>query len=141
MMRQPASTTPFTVPALLPVMKIVLVLALLVRSLIPLGFMPGASAKGALVPLVICAGTAVQTVYLPASQLPTAPGDHHPAESHGACIFALNALFHGAAPVASLPVPAPVMAATPALNREPVRAQTPAAAYDPQGPPAFLLHD
>ena len=63
------------------------VLAFLVKSLIPLGFMPALSgADGKVFPLVICTSAGPSTVYLPADKL---PGDvQHKADKAGPCPFA-----------------------------------------------------
>jgi len=133
---------PAAAPLFMPVLKAVLLLALVARSLIPLGFMPGQAVKDGLFPLVICSGASVQTVYLPASKIPGTPaGDHHQADSHAACIFALNALFHGAAPAPTLPLLALAAAALPAFGQDAARYGDAPAPYDSQGPPVSLLHD
>ena len=119
-------------------LKMLVLLAFVARSLIPLGFMPGkAAASNGLFPIVICSGTGSSTIYLPADKI---PGQHpaHPAASHAPCVFAANAMFDGPAGIAALvPVILAPLLQLPRLYDAFVSSNS-TAAYFPQGPPASL---
>jgi len=124
--------------ALPAALKMLVLLAFVMRSLIPLGFMPGkASAEGGLFPVVICSGASSSTVYLPADKV---PGEHpaHPNASHAPCVFAFNTLFGGAIDTLTvLPLALSLLRHLPRLYDALIPAASPAG-YFPQGPPAFL---
>lgn len=61
-------------------------LVLLFRSLIPMGFMPGKATGDRLVPLVICTGTGMATVYVSPDQVP--PAHPQDKEDRAPCVFA-----------------------------------------------------
>lgn len=78
-------------------------LAFLVRSLVPVGFMPTQSAH-ATYPLVICSGYGPVTIHVTADKLPDAPA--HPAQAHDhmPCSYA-QSLAHGLPlDIAALPI-------------------------------------
>lgn len=100
--------TSFHPPAIKAVARVnvtawLLVVALLVRALIPVGFMPGTSA-GTLFPLVICSGSSgTSTVYVPAAKLPGQPEapQKHSDGANAPCAFSASLAFG----VISHPVP------------------------------------
>lgn len=125
-----------------------MLLAVFLRALIPVGYMPSAQASNAVFPLVVCsAEMGEKTVYLPASQLPggiqeSQKNDTHkdPRHAEKPCPFALASV-HGSFGFAPplhvidwrgvVPLPAHV---------ERLTAKAPLKSYFSQGPPSVLLH-
>jgi len=126
-------------------------LAVLVRAMIPSGFMPDLHNRTGLFPLVICSGlTGTTTVYLPADKIAglAAPsgktglgeGHHRDNGCHAPCAFsaafACGLVEHGPEIIeiggqkSSDPHPAPVWTVADAFSN----------AYFSQGPPSFFLH-
>ncbi|MDE1151178.1 MAG: hypothetical protein PW788_01465 [Micavibrio sp.] len=126
--------------------QLAILLAFVVRSFIPLGFMPGKTAAndGQLFPMVICSAGGTSTVYLTADKIPAAPAqaphDETAQHDHTPCVF--SASFHlavGALPAAALPLPV-TLAAAKAISADVTQLPTfeASAAYFAQGPPVFL---
>jgi hypothetical protein len=68
---------------------VLLLLALIVRSLIPVGFMPGQTDSGK-VQIVICSGYGEQTIYVDKDQAPPGMPDHetsHDQKNKSVCTF------------------------------------------------------
>ncbi len=126
-------------------------LAVLVRAMIPSGFMPDLHNSAGLFPLVICSGlTGTKTVYLPAEKIAglAAPsgktgagkGHHQDNGCHAPCVFSAafvcGLVEHGPEIIeigvqkTPNPPPAPVTIVAEAFSN----------AYFPQGPPSFFLH-
>ena len=109
-------------------------LAFLVRSFIPVGFMPGLGA-GHEYPLVICSGHGPMTIHVPADKLPSAPAPA-PHNHEMPCSYA-QAFAQGT------PADSPVLPASPAAETVLAAAETilfPNIAvknYFSRGPPAF----
>jgi len=109
-------------------------LALLVRSLVPLGFMPGQSAHGTY-PLVICSGYGPVTIHVPADKIPQQPG--HESHDNMPCSFA-QAFAHGVTPdLAMLPIIA-FIADKPESWSDNFNSSFISKGYYSQGPPSFL---
>ncbi len=110
-------------------------LAFVVRSLVPVGFMPGHNA-GSTYPMVICSGAGPVTINVPADKLPFNP---HPHSSHETmpCTYA-QGLAQGML-LADYPQPVMPIAAEPAPVRKEISLSLKAVAknYFSHGPPAF----
>ena len=89
---------------------VLVALALLLRVLVPAGFMPAASVAGeARFAITICDGEGGHTIALPGH--PRAPADPRDASTHAVCPFAAFALAAAAVFAPELAMPLPVAAA------------------------------
>jgi len=126
--------------------QLAVLLTFMVRSFIPLGFMPGKTAAhdGQLFPMVICSAGGSSTVYLTADKIPTAPQQQSPHDEtaqhdHAPCVFSSTFnLAVGTLP-AALPLPV-TLAAAERISADAVTAPEASApaAYFAQGPPVLL---
>ena len=124
---------------MVPLRHIFLKLALfafVVRSLIPIGFMPGHSANH-LYPLVICSGSGPVTINVPADKLPYTP---QPAQQHGHDMPCPYAQAFAQGTLVDHPALLPVVAVSESVVADP---ETPfslkavSKGYFSNGPPAF----
>lgn len=104
---------------------VLVALALLLRVLVPAGFMPAAGTDGqARFAITICDGTGGHTIALPGH--PRSPADPRDASAHAVCPFAAFAL--AAAPVEPPLLVAPTIvreAASPLAGAAPARLASP----------------
>jgi hypothetical protein len=111
-------------------------LAFLVRSLIPIGFMPGHDPHNTY-PLVICSGAGPVTINVPADKLPYNPHPQHDSHDNMPCTYA-QAFAQGM--LADFPALVVPVFSEPVLFQEEtaLSLNTTVKNYFSHGPPAFL---
>jgi hypothetical protein len=108
-------------------------LALVVRSLVPAGFMPGQGAHNTY-PLVICSGYGPVTIHVPGGKIPQSPG--HESHDNMPCSFA-QALAQGVAMDVAVPPVIGFITDKPEQWADTFNSYFTSKGYLSQGPPSF----